>query len=165
MNGVSRFLSRRDKHHEKHKSKHLRNKVCKHFLSSPPPSPAQPYPRDRSESEVPSSLTLRHTACLHSLCHNLSSLSISGGDGSHIFCKTSPCVLISPCFVQASTAHSSDHQILQSQTAPSNLYTIFSNEELKIDKDDDKKVSAWPTVFALDGTIDSNSGSKVPFGA
>ncbi|KAF2714981.1 ubiquitin C-terminal hydrolase family protein [Pleomassaria siparia CBS 279.74] len=79
MNGVSRFLSRRDKHNEKRASKHDRSKLS--------------------------------------------------------------CADVTLSYVQLSTIDSSDYLILQSRQSETNLYAIFTNEELKVsEKDGEKKV-------------------------
>ena len=104
MNGVSRFLSRREKHHEKRHSKHTRpSKVLQPFFS--PPS------------------LLQDTL---------------GSVGLFSSRRKPPYTDLTPLNVQASTTES-DLITLQAQPVPANLYTIFSNDELRVDKEDEKK--------------------------
>lgn len=149
MNGVSRFLSRRDKHHEKRGSKHLRNKVRPHFLSSPAPSPPKASSIDGSETHDSFNRLCRRTDSLHSLYHKLPSiLQPYGGEAFPFLRKRPPCADLTPFHVQVSTTDS-DHVTLQSQPVPTNLYTIFSNEELKPERDDAQKVCAPPSKHYL----------------
>lgn len=129
--GVSRFLSRRDKHHEKRSSKTPPSKVCLH--SSASLSSLTPLLRPHSQS-------------LEALYHKLpSALRASVEDGLLFFQRSTP---TRPCFTstiaQVPARHSSDHLRLQSRPshASPDLYTIFTNEDAQAaaDKDADKKV-------------------------
>ncbi|KAF2657457.1 cysteine proteinase [Lophiostoma macrostomum CBS 122681] len=155
MNGVSRFLSRRDKHHHekrqakldsknesKHESKHARTKVRSPFSPSPIPSPPKVCSIDGAESQMAQSRRRRTTDSLQSLCHKLPSILRSSVDELLFLDKTPLCAHLSPFHVQVSTIPSSDHITLQSHTVPSDLYAIISNEDAKLEKDDDKKVKA-----------------------
>ncbi|KAF2854176.1 cysteine proteinase [Plenodomus tracheiphilus IPT5] len=118
MNGVSRFLSRRDKHHEKRASKPSNHKV-------------RPV-------STPSSL--------ESLFHTLPSALPSSVQDSLLFLQhKTPCrALLARHLVSTSTSNSSDNPISQSRPSqvPSDLYRIFTNEDSKTtaDKEADKKV-------------------------
>lgn len=123
MNGVSRFLSRREKHREKRLSKHSPNKVLSHFFSSPVP------PTDGLDGLY---------------CRLPSIVQFYGGEHFPFLLKKLPCTYLTPLLVQTSTAQSSDSTTLQSHPVPPNLYTIFSNEELKLtEQDEQKKVSPY----------------------
>jgi len=146
MNGVSRFLSRRDKHHEKrqskHESKHDRSKVQSPSTFSPA-SPLRPIcsvDGAASEDFIPGRRPRPNS--LQSLYHKLPSFHLPSAQDKILFSwKRPPSPDFAPLCVQASTIDSSDHLTLQSHQVPTHLYTIFSSEEVKnTEKDGEKKV-------------------------
>ncbi|KAF2789611.1 ubiquitin C-terminal hydrolase family protein [Melanomma pulvis-pyrius CBS 109.77] len=142
MNGVSRFLSRRDKHHEKRQTKHARSKVPPPLLF-PPASPPRPIsPVDGAASQDSMRACWLRPCSLQSLYHRLPSILQPAGQDSFLFLRKTPfCADLRPYYVHVSTIDSSDHLKLQSRHVPTDMYTIFSNEELKItEKDGEKKV-------------------------
>ncbi|KAF2259601.1 cysteine proteinase [Lojkania enalia] len=142
MNGVQRFLSRREKHHEKRHSKHARSKVLPHFLTPPATPPSPICSGDGSPSLDSPSRRRSRTNSLISLYHKLPSILQPSGDvGSLFLRKKPPCADLTPFHVHVSTTKSSDRITLQSKSALPELYTIFSNEEIKSDKDSQHKVN------------------------
>jgi hypothetical protein len=142
MNGVTRFLSRRDKNGEKRHSKraHARSKVLQPLLSSPgldytcgsldgPESLRVPRDRRRGRDS------------LVSLYQKLPPTLQPTDGGFLLRCKRSPCADVYPFHVQVSISNCtlSDQAISQSRPLSSDLYTIFSNEEVKFEKEDEKK--------------------------
>lgn len=144
MNGVSRFLSRRERHHEKRQSKHARSKVRPpSFLSSTSSLHALSSVDGAVEGELSMRRCRRHPNNIQSLYHKLPSILRPSSPDNFLFLrKKSPCANISSFYIQLSTIDSSDNLTLQSrQSVPTDLSTIFSNEELKTtEKDDEKKV-------------------------
>jgi hypothetical protein len=140
MNGVSRFLSRRDKHHEKRQSKHSRSKVWSpSFLSSTSSLQSLWGTIDKRSMRR----RRRHPSSIQSLYHKIPSYLQPSRPDSFLFLrKKPPCADLCSFYIQVSTSDSSDHLTLQSrQAVPTDLYKIFSNEELKIpEKDGEKKV-------------------------
>lgn len=147
MNGMSRFLSRREKHHEKRSSKNLRNKVR-------PPSPSSSSHSsehllcsvDGSSSQTCSCHHRRRQACFQYLHQALpSAWSSLVHSGSPFLCSRPPAAKLSQVYLHVSTVNSSDHLTLQSHQpptkVPSELYRVFTNEDQKAaDKDGEKKV-------------------------
>lgn len=156
MNGVSRFLSRREKHHEKRNSKHHPSKVLPPFLSYPPSSPALSSSPGIVESSRYSPRRPRNpSSSLYSLYHKLPSLFQTAGEDRFLFLqKKPPSVDVTPFIVQVSTLDSSDHVTLQSQPVPSHLYTIFSHDESKTPDKDEKKVGRYRSVMAQGTKVD-----------
>lgn len=161
MNGVSRFLSRRDKHHEKRSSKHMRSKVRA-------PSPSSPHSSIHLLCSVDGGRLRdygcpchprRRPDCLQSFYHRLpSALQSLLQDGVLLLCKRPPTAELTQCYIQVSTTSSSDHLTLQSRqtssNVPSDLYRVFTNEDLIItDKDGDKKARFWGPSSAQLGML------------
>jgi hypothetical protein len=143
MNGVSRFLSRRDKHHEKRQSKNARSKVRPPSFLSSTSSLRVLCSVDGAADQRSLHRRRRRLNSIHSLYHKLPSILQPSCPNSFLFLwKKPPCADFSSFYVQVSTLESSDQLTLQSrQPVPTDLYTVFSNEELKIsEKDEEKKV-------------------------
>jgi hypothetical protein len=136
MNGVSRFLSRRDKHGEKRHSKLGRssNKVSILVSSSPVQSSSKASSIDGSAIAAFPTCPGRGTDSLSILCHQLPSmLRTHGGDNVLFPRKGSASAHVISNSIQASNMQSSDYITLQSHhPVPPNLYTIFSNDDVKI---------------------------------
>ena len=137
MNGMSRFLSRREKNHEKRNSKGSRSKVYLPFLrSSSPPAPICPtdgsgLPDEFVRKQFRSSSfgSRRKIPWLFSVSRPQ---------------ERPPSVRLTACFVQASTANCLNFRTLQSRLVPTELYNIFSNEGAKKpDKEEEKKVCSF----------------------
>jgi len=146
MNGVSRFLSRRDKHHEKRQSKHARSKVRPPSFLSSTSSLHALCSVDGVADQCSLRRPRRRLNSIHCLYHKLPSILQPTSPDSFLFLrKKPPCADLSSFYVQVSTIDSSDHLTLQSrQPVPTDLYTVFSNEELKIsEKDDERKVRIY----------------------
>jgi hypothetical protein len=146
--GVSRFLSRRDKHHERRSSK------------TPPNSKVRLHSSDFCSSLTrllrrPSDTCLehlwgshgRHSQSLEALYHKLpSALRTSVEDGFLFFQRSTPSrTFLTSQIAQSSLQYISDHLLPQSHPShhvSPDLYTIFTNEDLQtaMDKDVDKKV-------------------------
>ncbi|KAF2866578.1 ubiquitin C-terminal hydrolase family protein [Massariosphaeria phaeospora] len=145
MNGVSRFLSRRDKHPEKRQSKHARSKV----RSSHSPSPHSSSPRYCSSiyaadpCDHDSRLRPRGNS-LQTLYHKLPSMLQSPSQGilDLFLRKQPPCADVTALHVEVSTSKSSDHLTLQSRQTSTDLYAVLSRDRVKITDKDDKKVKA-----------------------
>lgn len=146
MNGVTRFLSRREKNHEKRSSKHIRSKVR-------PTSPYTPHSSDHFLSSVDGSSPdacsrrrLQRPQCLRHMYRMLPSpLASLAQSGVPLLCKKPPTTEISQYHIEVSTTQSSDHLTLQSRQTqakvPTELYKVFTNEDEKpSDKDEEKKV-------------------------
>ena len=153
MNGMQRFLSRREKHQaEKRKSKDAaRNKVRPISVNSFTPllCPACDTPtRDWHDRPRQTS------SSLESLYHKLPSALRTTVEDSFLFLHA-PCrALFTTEFAQLSTVDSSDHALPQSksgQPVSSNLYKIFTNEnsETTTDKDASKTVRARAWASSL----------------
>lgn len=146
MNGMSRFLSRREKHHEKRASKHSHNKVCPPSLSSSHSSEHLLCSVDGSNSQNCPCHHRRRPACFQYLYQALpSALGELVHNGVLSLCKKPPIAELSQAYVHVSTISSSDHLTLQSHQppakVPSELYQVFTNEDQKpADKDGEKKV-------------------------
>lgn len=141
MNGVARFLSRRDKHHnEKRSLKHPLGKVCPYSSSSSHSSHYLLCSQDSglrdSKSHSP-----REPSCLQQL--SLALRTVVGGSTQFI---STACSFksITPCFPPVPTSSSSDLLSSQSRHSQSSvspeIYKVFTNDELKpTDKDAEKK--------------------------
>lgn len=146
MNGMQRFLSRREKHQaEKRKSKEAaRNKVRSISANSFIPLLA-------SGCDVPSCdwhcRSRQNTSSLEALYHKLPSALRDTVEDRLPFLHA-PCRATSvPDYTKLSTLDSSDHVPEQRKNGPpvsSDLYKIFTNEDLKTttDKDANKNVRA-----------------------
>lgn len=117
MNGMSRFLSRRDKHHEKRASKHAKSKVRLTSLASvnslsPLLCSAVAPPPDLSQSRR------RLSASVETLYHKLPFVLRTSVEDSLLFLHQKI-----PC-------RASDYVLLQSQPSDvsPNLYRIFTSE-------------------------------------
>jgi hypothetical protein len=148
MNGMSRFLSRREKHHEKRSYKNLRNKV----------RPSSPTSWSSHSSEhllcsvdgsSPQNCACHHRrrqACFRYLYQALpSAWSSLAHSGSPFLGSRPSAAKLSQVYLHVSTVNSSDHLTLQSHQpptkVPSELYKVFTNEDQKAaDKDGEKKV-------------------------
>jgi hypothetical protein len=144
MNGMSRFLSRRDKQHGKRASKHTKVR---------PPSPYPPHSSDHllcsvdgSNSQPCSCHRRRRPNCLEYLYQAVpSALTSLVHDGVLFLSKKTPTTELSQAYAHVSAISSSDHLTLQSQQPPvkvsSELYNVFTSEDQKpTDKDGEKKV-------------------------
>ncbi|KAF2730381.1 cysteine proteinase [Polyplosphaeria fusca] len=142
MNGVSRFLSRRDKNGEKRRSKHARSKVLQPFLSTPMQEHACGLFDGSETLDALPPVQMTRRSSLISLYHKLPSMLLPADDVFLLWRKKSPCGAgVTPFHVQVSTSNNAwpNHDTSQSRTVPSDLYTIFSNQEVKFDKEDEKK--------------------------
>jgi len=137
MNGMSRFLSRREKNHEKHNSKGSRSKVYLPFLrSSSPPAPI--YSTDGSG--LPDEFVRKRfgSSSFDSRRKIPWLFSVSRSQ------ERPPSVQLTACFVQTLTANCLNFCTLQSRLVPTELYKIFSNEGAKKpDKEEEKKVCSF----------------------
>jgi hypothetical protein len=140
--GVSRFLSRRDKHHEKRASKTTPSKV----RLSPSASCDSLTPLLSSAEDLRRGHR-RHSQSLESLYDKLPSvLRNSVEDGFLFFQRNAPRRASFPSTIAyCSPYHVSDHLLPQSRLsnqASPDLYTIFTNEDAQtaLDKDVEKKV-------------------------
>ncbi|KAF2638864.1 cysteine proteinase [Massarina eburnea CBS 473.64] len=161
MNGVQRFLSRREKHyHEKRLQKHARRTVCpspSHSSVSSLESHSSQHllcdgggggSSTNSQCDDSDSPRQRRPNCLHQLCCVLPATMRSFvHDGLLLRRKKPPTTALSHRYILVSTGTSSDHLTLQSRNAPSTvpdeLYKVFTQEEPKQtdkDKDGEKKV-------------------------
>lgn len=147
--GVSRFLSRRDKHHEKRSSKGANSKVSRHSFASSSPSTPLLSIVDGASMQEQLCHQRRHSSNLEALYHKLSPvLRSSVHDGLLFFQRNTPSHVLSPNIaVQVSRNPSSNTQLVQtrqSQPVPSDLYKIFTNEDQQTtaDKDAEKKVGS-----------------------
>jgi hypothetical protein len=133
MNGMSRFLSRRDKHHEKRASKHANTKVrLSSFASVNSLSPllcsvAAAVPDDSAHCPR------RLSASIETLYHKIPFVLRTSVEDSLLFLHQKlPCRAASlPYnFNQTSPSHSSDYVLLQSKSsnASVDLYKIFTSE-------------------------------------
>jgi hypothetical protein len=144
MNGMQRFLSRREKHQaEKRKSKEAaRNKVRSISANSFTPllCPACDTPSRDWQCR-----SRQNTSSLESLYHKLPSV-LRGNVEDRLSFLRAPCRATStPLYTKVSTIDSSDHMPLQrksGQPVSSDLYKIFTNEDSKptADKDASKNV-------------------------
>ncbi|PSN71076.1 cysteine proteinase [Corynespora cassiicola Philippines] len=139
MNGVSRFLSRRDKHGQKRFSRHGRSKVCPP-ISAFSPAPFAPSPRMRRPS-TPREDAAGSVASLPTTSTEPPFLSFSlpavarlcAALIAHILRHLHPRIMYRTPLTAA----------LQSRETPvpDDLYKIFTNEELKLtEKESEKKV-------------------------
>jgi hypothetical protein len=133
MNGMSRFLSRRDKHHEKRASKHASTKVrMSSFASVNSLSPllcsaVATVPQDSPSCQQ------RLSAGIETLYHKLPFVLRTSVEDSLLFLHQKlPCCAssLTPSVDQTSTSHSSDYVLLQSKSsnASPDLYKIFTSE-------------------------------------
>lgn len=145
--GVSRFLSRRDKHrHEKRASQPSNSKVCLH--SSASFSSLTPLLRPPSEAKSRASHCShhRHSQSLEALYHKLPTVLRNSVEDGFLFFQrnTTSHPISTPSSAHDSTRSESDQLRLQpkpSQVSP-DLYTIFTKEDAQAtaDKDAEKKV-------------------------
>ncbi|KAK7190106.1 ubiquitin carboxyl-terminal hydrolase [Paraphaeosphaeria sporulosa] len=139
MNGVSRFLSRRDKHHEKRSLKHPLGKV----------RPSSAFSSYSSHYLLPSAgghvrdgpgHCRRNSTCLEQLSSAFKSFVDSG---VHLMSPKSLLSDATPCYVPVSTNATSDYLTFQSRQAPPSvppeLYKVFTNDEKPVDKDAEKR--------------------------
>jgi hypothetical protein len=147
--GVSRFLSRRDKHHEKHSSKTASAKVCLPFYASY----TSLTPLLHSPSALPGGYR-RHSQSLEALYHKLPGAFRSSVEDRFLFFQRNIASRASfKSFIAPfNPHHSSDHLLLQSRPpnhVSPDLYTIFTNQDSQTaaDKDADKKVRRQPTIY------------------
>ena len=143
MNGMQRFLSRREKHQaEKRKSKEAaRNKVRSISANTVTPllCPACDTPADWQYR------SRQNTSSLESLYHKLPFVSRNTLEDRLSFLHA-PCRATStPVYTKVSTIDSSDQILLQrksGQPVSTDLYKIFTNEDSKptADKDASKNV-------------------------
>ncbi|RMZ70949.1 ubiquitin C-terminal hydrolase family [Pyrenophora seminiperda CCB06] len=147
MNGMSRFLSRREKHQEKRASKHA-NKQVRHtsFASVNSLSPLLRSPVTAAPEQAPARQR-RLSGGIETLYHKLPFVVRMSVEDSLLFlCQKLPIRILSvPTDIETSPSNSSDHSIpLQSQTAKTSpdLYRIFSSEGPRppANNDVDKKV-------------------------
>lgn len=140
--GVSRFLSRRDKHHEKRSSKTPPSKVrLSPSASCDSLTPLLPSPEGLRRGHG------RRSQSLESLYDKLPSVLRNSVEDSFLFFQrnTPSRASSSSTIAQYSPYHVSDHFLPQSrlsnQASPT-LYTIFTNEDSQAaaDQDADKKV-------------------------
>ncbi|KAF9730245.1 hypothetical protein PMIN01_12178 [Paraphaeosphaeria minitans] len=139
MNGVSRFLSRRDKHHEKRSLKHPLGKVRPSSASS---SYSSQYLLSSARGHVhdgPGHCRRNYT-CLELLALAFKSF-VDGG--IHLVSPKSFLSDATPCYAPVSTNASSDYLTFQSRQAPPSvppeLYRVFTNDEKPADKDAEKR--------------------------
>jgi hypothetical protein len=139
MNGVSRFLSRRDKHHEKRSLKHPLGKVRPSSASS---SYSSHYLLSSACGNVRggSSHRRRSSTCLEQLS---SAFRFLVDSGVHFMSPNNPSPQTAPCYAPVATDASSDYLTFQSRHAPpsvsAELYKVFTNDEKPADKDADKR--------------------------
>lgn len=140
--GVSRFLSRRDKNHEKRKS--TPGKVC--LPASASCTSLTPLLHHCSSAQRLQRINRRHSQSLDSLYHKLpSALRSSVEDGFLFIQRNAPSLPSFTSVVQHSPQRLSDPLPPQSQLSKHvspDLYTIFTNEDKSPtpDKDVEKKV-------------------------
>lgn len=151
---MARFLSRREKNHDKRRSKSASRKVMQRFLPSRSTSRSLAASTDGSGLLEPDRKRPRrsNSNSVRSLCsHTVPNfLSLLRPEGLGILAKRPACTQMSFFYVQTSTALSSDSLTLQSQTVPSDLYTIFSNEtSKKPEKEDNEKVCSYFNASSL----------------
>jgi hypothetical protein len=149
--GVSRFLTRRDKHHEKRSSKTLPNSNVR-LHSSASCSSLTPL------LHRPGDAWLRDARCgprrpsqsLEALYHKLpSALRIPFEDGFLFFHRnTSSCALLTPAIARDDSDSLCPQPRASHHVSP-NLYTIFTNEQAHAaaDKDADKQVRRASTTL------------------
>jgi hypothetical protein len=139
MNGVSRFLSRRDKHHEKRSLKHPLGKVRPSSASTSYSSQHLLAPACRNVRDG-ASPRRRNSSCLEQLS---SAFRLIVDNGVHFLSSSNCPSQIVPCSASVATDASSDYLILQSRNATppvsAELYKVFTNDEKPVDKDADKR--------------------------
>lgn len=158
MNGVSRFLSRRDKNHEKRSSKSPRSKVRLSSFSTADSDSVVSFPgSDALTGGRP--FGQRRSSSSHSTrSHRLASALRSPFTDSTSFLQKA---IHFPSFLTATIIQTlsanSDYHFLQSRTTPpsSDLYKIFTNEDPTpaADKDVEKKVRGISTNTPAELTI------------
>ena len=144
MNGMSRFLSRREKNHEKHNSKGSRSKVYLPFLrSSSLPAPICSTDGSRLPDEF--GWKQFRSSSFGSWGKIPSLFPVSRSQEELYFLRKRPLsVQLTAYFAQASTANCLNFRVLQSRPVPTELCNIFSNEGAKkLDKEDEKKVCSF----------------------
>ncbi|KAF2750276.1 cysteine proteinase [Sporormia fimetaria CBS 119925] len=148
LNGVARFLSRRDKNRDKSN----RSKVRTASFPPPPSSPAV-CSTDGSASPGLAAYTRRRANSLSALYHRLPSLpSLShshGGDGSLLVQPRASSPLLSSLHVHTSTAQCSDYLTLQSSS--NDEYAIFSMPPKGLSKSDEEKVKTLASRLEMAG--------------
>lgn len=156
MNGVQRFLSRREKQHaEKRKSKEAaRSKVRSVSATSLTPLLC---PNCHAPSRDWQYRRRRQSSSLESRYDKLSAV-LRASVGDSLPFLYAPCrALFTSSFVQVSTVDSSDNLLPQSRLTPQvspNLYTIFTNEDSKTtaSKEAEKNVR-WPRQHSTGGAL------------
>jgi len=146
MNGMSRFLSRREKHHEKRASKHASKQVRLSSLASVnslSPLPWSPVTAAPEHSPV---RQRRLSSSIETLYHKLPFVLRTSVEGSLLFLhqKLPSRTPFPPIDMQPCSTNSSDYILLQSRTANTSpdLYRIFTSEGPRppANNDADKKV-------------------------
>jgi hypothetical protein len=131
MNGMSRFLSRRDKHHEKRASKHANNSKVRlnSFASVNSLSPLLRSAIDTVPEDTPTRQR-RLSSGIETLYHKLPSVLRTSVEDSFLFLNRQLPCRPSTMVDQTSTSSSSDYMLLQS--SPPNVspdfYRIFTSE-------------------------------------
>jgi hypothetical protein len=147
MNGMSRFLSRRDKHHEKRASKHANNKVrLSSFASVNSLSPLLRPAVDSVREDCPAR-PRRLSSSIESLYHKLPFSLRTSVEDSLLFLNRqlpSRASSVTPVVNQTPSTNSSDYMSLQSSppNVSPDLYRIFTSEGPRppASKDGDQKV-------------------------
>jgi hypothetical protein len=146
--GVSRYFSRRDKHHEKRSAKTSTSKVRMQSLASFSSLTPLLCIGDRALLQGETTFhRRRHSSSLEALYHKLPSAFRASVEDSLLFFQKNPPspASLNSTSIQSSTNHSSDHQSQQSRPShhvSPDLYTIFTNEDAQTaaDIDTEKKV-------------------------
>lgn len=147
--GVSRFLSRRDKNHEKRKS--TPGKVC--LPASASCTSVTPLLHHCCSAQQLQRINRRHSQSLDSLYHKLpSALRSSVEDGFLFIQRNTPSLPSFTSVAQHSPQRPSDQLSQQSRLSKDvspDLYTIFTNEDKSPtpDKDIEKKVRRSPSIL------------------
>jgi hypothetical protein len=152
MNGMSRFLSRRDKHHEKRASKHANTKVrLSSFASVNSLSPLLRPAVDTVREGCPTRQR-RLSSSIETLYHKLPFSLRTSVEDSFLFLNRqlpSRASSVTPVVNQTSSTSSSDYMRLQSSppNVSPDLYRIFTSEGPRppASKDGDQKVT-WKTA-------------------
>jgi hypothetical protein len=159
MNGMSRFLSRRDKHHDKRVSKHANTKVRPSSFASvnslsPLLRPAVDTVRDDSPARP-----RRLSSSIETLYHKLPFSLRTSVEDSFLFLNRQFPGRASPASAvvnQIPATSSSDYMPLQSspQNVSPDLYRIFTSEGPRppASKDGDQKVcvaEVWPGLLLM----------------
>ncbi|KAJ4366855.1 hypothetical protein N0V83_007383 [Neocucurbitaria cava] len=164
MNGVSRFLSRRDKHHEKRAAKNAQHKVRSNSFTSIDSTTPLLFSSSGIEPRALKDRQGRQSSSLEALYCKLPSALRTPVEDSVVFLRkhTQSRAILTAITIQTSTKNSSDYLILQSRPSQvsSDLYTIFTNEDLRTaaDKDVEKKVKML--LMRLQGAGISRMGEE-----